>query len=87
MSVKETIEKLTRDGKFTWGVETIMTTIRPRCLYELSTNNGDFQITKWYDNWSEEKQDYIEAPTPQQLRDEYIRQKTIAECLEYFKAE
>ena len=24
-------------------------------------------------------------PTPQEIRDEYIRQQTIAECLEHFK--
>lgn len=85
LSVKETIDELTIDGKFIWGIDTLMKILRPGCLYEIESSDGQFKITKWYDNWSEEHQLYFDSPSPQQLRDEYIRQKTIAECIEYFQ--
>jgi hypothetical protein len=52
----------------------------------LSAENGNFKIIHWEKNqWCDETQRYVEPPTSQEIRDEYIRQQTIAECIEYFK--
>ena len=63
-----------------------MQSLRPGCLYGISANGGQFEIVDWPDNqWSDATQSYIDPPTSQEIRDEYIRQQTIAECLECFK--
>ena len=86
LSVEKTIEALTNKDGFAWGINTVMGILRPGCLYQLEAKAGVFTITHWEENqWSEEKQCYLEPPTPMEIRDEYIRQQTIAECIEYFK--
>jgi hypothetical protein len=45
--------------------------------YDLTSAGGTFIIDKW--------DSPLPKPTSQEIRDEYIRQQTIAECLEYFK--
>jgi hypothetical protein len=87
LSVKETIEKFTVDGEFQWGTLSVMQVLAPKCMYEISVIGGNFALTKWDNNWSDETQSYIEPPTSQEIREEYLRQQTIAECLEYFKSE
>jgi hypothetical protein len=85
-TIKETIEKLTNENGFSWGINSVMGILRPGCLYELSAENGNFKIIHWEKNqWCDETQRYVEPPTSQEIRDEYIRQQTIAECIEYFK--
>ena len=85
MTVEEIIEKFSNENGFQWGINTAMHSIRPGCLYGVQAGNGQFEITDWPENqWSDDTQSYIEPPTPQEIRDEYIRHKTIAECLEYF---
>jgi len=85
-TVKETIEALTNENGFSWGINSVMGILRPGCLYELSAESGNFKITRWDENqWSETEQKYLKPPTSQEIRDEYIKQQTIAECLEYFK--
>lgn len=87
MTVQEIIDKFSsEDGSLQWGINTAMQSIRPGCLYAISAGNGQFEVVDWPENqWSDTTQSYVEAPTPQEIRDEYIRQQTIAECLEYFK--
>jgi len=86
LNVKDRIELLTTEEGFSWGINSVMQILRPNCLYQIQPAGGEFKITKWYDNqWSDETQSYIEPPTSQEIRDEYIRQQTIAECLEYFE--
>lgn len=85
MNVSETILKLTNENGFAWGLETVMKVLRPGCLYQIKSENGRFILTEWPDNqWDDETQSYILPPTEQEIRDEYIRQKTIAECIEHF---
>jgi hypothetical protein len=86
LTTQELIDKFDRPDGFRWGIDTAMQSLRPGCLYSLQAGNGQFEITDWPENqWSEKEQQYINAPTSQEIRDEYIRHKTIAEVLDYLK--
>jgi hypothetical protein len=88
MNISDTIKKFTTDQGFQVGIDTAMSALRPGCLYTIQAGNGEFVITHWPENqWSDETQSYVLPPTPQEIRDEYIRQQTIAECIEYFMKE
>jgi hypothetical protein len=86
MTTQQVIDTFTNENGFRWGIDTAMQSLRPGCLYSLQAGNGQFEITDWPENqWNEVEQRYIDAPTPQEIRDEYIRHKTIAEMLDHFK--
>ena len=86
MTVEQIIETFTNENEFCWGIDSAMKSLRPGCLYSIKATNGIFEIVDWPDNqWCEETQSYVDPPTQQEIRDEYIRHKTISECLEYFK--
>lgn len=88
MTIKQIIETFTNENGFCWGIDSAMKSLRPGCLYGLRASNGTFEIFDWPDNqWSEETQSYIQPPSSQEIRDEYIRHKTIAEFLDYLKTE
>lgn len=75
-TVKEVIQKYTKkNGEFAWGVETVIDSLTPDVEYNLEAKEGVYILTKWN----------LPQPTSQEIREEYIRQETIAECLEYFK--
>jgi hypothetical protein len=76
LSIEETIKAYTNENGFSWGINTVMKSLDPNASYDL-TCAGDFII----DRWDSE----LPKPTSQEIRDEYIRQQTIAECLKYFK--
>jgi hypothetical protein len=76
LTVEETIKAYTNENGFAWGINTVMQSLAPNASYDL-ISAGDFIITRWDSS--------LPQPTSQEIRDEYIRQKTIAECLEYFK--
>ena len=76
LSVKKLIEKFINENGFAWGIDTVMKSLAPGASYDL-TSAGEFIIDRWDSS--------LPQPTPQEIRDEYIRQQTIAECLEYFK--
>ena len=76
LSIEETINNYTNENGFSWGINTIMKSLAPGVSYDL-TSAGQFIINKWDSE--------LPQPTSQEIRDEYIRQQTIAECLEYFK--
>ena len=80
MTLEQIIEKFkTDDNHIKYGIDTAMESIRPLCLYEIECCNGEFKITRW------DEGQYEGPPTPQEIRDEYIRHQTISECYEYFK--
>ncbi len=87
MSVDEIVNKFTNPdtGEFAWGINTAMASLRPNCLYAMEASSGTFKIIEWGPNWSDDLDAYIDPPSAQEIRDEYIRHKTIAECLEFFK--
>ena len=77
LSVKKLVEKYSNENGFAWGINTVMDALAPGASYDL-TSAGEFTIDRWDSS--------LPQPTSQEIRDEYIRQQTIAECLEYFKA-
>ena len=87
-SVKQLLEdEVNRETKeFNWGVDTVMRSIRPNCLFKMRVTGGRFIITEWEKNWDGEKEQYIEKPTEEEIRTEYNRQQNIAECIDYFKS-
>jgi len=76
LSVAETIKRYTNENGFAWGINTVMKSLAPNSSYDL-TSSGDFIIDRWDSIYSQ--------PTSQEIRDEYIRQQTIAECIKYYK--
>jgi len=76
LSIEETIKAYTTKNGFSWGINTVMKSLAPNVSHDL-TCAGEFIIDRWDSN--------LPQPTSQEIRDEYIRQQTIAECLEYFK--
>ena len=75
LSVEEIIKEFTNENGFAWGINTVMKSLAPNVSYDL-TCAGEFIIDRWESD--------LPQPTSQEIRDEYIRQQTIAECIEYF---
>jgi hypothetical protein len=76
LNIEETIKAYTTEYGFAWGINTVMKSLAPGASYDL-TSAGQFIIDRW--------ESELPKPTSEEIRDEYIRQQTIAECLEYFK--
>lgn len=77
LTVKETIEAYANENGFAWGINTVMKSLAPGVSHDLTSAGGTFIIDRW--------DSPLPQPTSQEIRDEYIRQQTIAECLEYFR--
>ena len=75
LNIEETIKMFTTEHGFAWGINTVMKALVPEASYDL-TSAGEFIIDRWDSIYPQ--------PTSQEIRDEYIRQQTIAECIEYF---
>lgn len=76
LSVEETINQFTTENRFAWGINTVIKALVPEASYDLTSAGGTFIIDRWHSIYPQ--------PTSQEIRDEYIRQQTIAECIEYF---
>jgi hypothetical protein len=76
LSVEQTIKTYTNENGFSWGINTVMKSLVPEASYDL-TSAGEFIIDRW--------DSIYPKPTSQQIRDEYIRQKTISEFIDYLK--
>ena len=77
LNIEKTIKAYTNENGFAWGIDTVIKSLAPKASYDLTSVGGNFIIDRW--------KSIYPKPTSQEIRDEYIRQKTIAECLEYFK--
>jgi len=75
LNIEETIKAYTNDNGFSWGINTVMKSLVPEAIYDL-TSAGEFIIDRW--------ESIYPQPTSQEIKEEYIRQQTIAECVEYF---
>jgi len=75
LSIEATIKRYTNENGFSWGINTVMKSLAPNVSYDL-TCAGEFIIDRWESTYPQ--------PTSQEIRDEYIRQQTIADCIEYF---
>jgi hypothetical protein len=76
ISIEQTIKAYTTEHGFAWGINTVMKSLAPNVSHDLSSVAGTFIIDRWDST--------LPQPTSQEIRDEYIRQQTIAECIEYF---
>jgi hypothetical protein len=76
LNIEETIKKYTTEHGFAWGINTVMKSLAPDISHDLTSTGGIFIIDRW--------DSPLPQPTSQEIRDEYIRQQTIAECIEYF---
>ena len=77
LSIEETIKAYTNENGFAWGTNTVMKSLAPDASYDLHVIGDSFVIERWESD--------LPQPTPQEIRDEYNRQQTIAECLVYSK--
>jgi hypothetical protein len=77
LSTEETIKAYTNENGFAWGINTVMNSLAPGVNHDLTCVGETFIIDRWGSS--------LPQPTSQEIRDEYNRQRTIAECLEYFK--
>lgn len=77
LSIEETIKAYTTEHGFAWGINTVMKSLAPNVSHDLSSVAGEFIIDRWESD--------LPQPTSQEIRDEYIRQQTIAECIQYYK--
>jgi hypothetical protein len=76
LSIGATIKRYTNENGFCWGINTVMKSLAPGVSHDLTSTGGKFIIDRWDSS--------LPQPTSQEIRDEYIRQQTIAECIEYF---
>ena len=76
LSIEETIKAYTNENGFVFGINTVMKSLAPNVSHDLTSVGGIFIIDRW--------DSPLPQPTSQEIRDEYIRQQTIAECIEYF---
>jgi hypothetical protein len=76
LNVEQTIKAYTNENGFSWGINTVMKSLVPNASFDLTSAGGEFIIDRW--------DSLLPQPTSQEIRDEYIRQQTIAECIEYF---
>jgi hypothetical protein len=76
LSIEETIKAYKKENGFSWGINTVMKSLAPGASYDL-TSAGDFTIDRW--------ESELPRPSSQEIRDEYIRQQTIAECIKYYE--
>ncbi len=76
LSIGSTIKRYSNENGFSWGINTVMKSLAPDASYDL-TSAGEFIIDRW--------DSPLPQPTSQEIRDEYIRQQTIAEVIDYLK--
>jgi len=76
LNIGETIKLFSNENGFSWGDNTVMKALVPEASFDLTSAGGTFIIDRW--------ESIYPQPTSQEIRDEYIRQQTIAECIEYF---
>ena len=79
MKIDELIKEFSNEQGFQFGIDIVMKSLRPNALYCLSASGGTFEIIDW------DESNELPAPTSQEIRDEYIRHKTIKEFLEYLE--
>ena len=80
MTIEQLINEFSNEQGFQFGIDIVMKSLRPEALYSLSASNGVFEIVSW------DKSNELSAPSSQEIRDEYIRHKTIKEFLWYLQS-
>ena len=80
MTIEQLINEFSNEQGFQFGIDIVMKSLRPGALYSLSASNGVFEIVSW------DKSNEFSEPSSQEIRDEYIRHKTIKEFLWYLQS-
>jgi hypothetical protein len=76
LSIGSTIKRYSNENGFAWGINTVMKSLAPDASFDL-TSAGEFIIDRW--------DSPLPQPTSQEIKEEYIRQQTIAEVIDYLK--
>lgn len=76
LSIEATIKRYTNENGFSWGINTVMKSLAPNASFDM-TCAGEFIIDRW--------DSPLPQPTSQEIKEEYIRQQTIAEVIDYLK--
>ena len=76
LSIGSTIKRFSNENGFAWGDNTVIKALVPEASYDM-TSAGEFIINRW--------ESIYPQPTSQQIKEEYIRQQTIAEVIDYLK--
>ena len=76
LSIGSTIKRYSNENGFAWGINTVMKSLAPYASFDL-TSAGEFIIDRW--------DSPLPQPTSKQIKEEYIRQQTIAEVIDYLK--
>lgn len=77
MTTKELIETFSNENGFQFGIDIVMKSIRPNCLYCIEPSAGVFIVREW------DESNTLPKPTSQEIREEYIRHQAIKETLDY----
>ena len=81
MTIQELIDEFSNEQGFQFGIDIVMKSLRPNALYGLSASGGTFEIVSW------DESNELPPPTSQEIRDEYIRNQTIKEFLDYMDSQ
>ena len=77
LNIGETIKTFHNENGFAWGDNTVIKALVPNASYDMTSIGGTFIIDRWDSIYPQ--------PTSQEIRDEYIRQQTISEVIDYLK--
>ena len=76
LNIGETIKSFSNENGFAWGDNTVIKALVPKASYDM-TCASEFIIDRW--------ESIYPQPTSQEIKEEYIRQQTIAEVIDYLK--
>lgn len=76
LNIGEIIKLFSNKNGFAWGDNTVIKALVPEASYDM-TCAGEFIIDRW--------ESIYPQPTSQEIKEEYIRQQTIAEVIDYLK--
>lgn len=77
LNIREIIKEYSNENGFAWGINTVIKALVPEASYDM-TCAGEFIIDRW--------ESIYPQPTSQEIKEEYIRQQTIAEVIDYLKS-
>ena len=77
LEVNELMKAFTGTSGLAYGVDTAIKALRPGAKFVLGSNNNEFVFSQWYDP------NGLQAPTNQEIWDEFNFQKKLAEYYQY----
>lgn len=77
MTIDELVSNYTINGKFTWDINSVLKSLRPLTNYGVEIKDGIFIVFGYPENHP------LPPPTDFEIKMEWERQKTVAECLDW----